>query len=68
MDIRFQTLDEKIGDVQNQLFELQYGKDNWSTFTAFITISSSLYVVFIPSYTLFVKTNRGRNGSGIVII
>jgi len=28
MDTRFQTLDEQIEVVQNQLFELQYDKDN----------------------------------------
>jgi len=28
MDTRFQTLDEKIEVVQNQLYELQYGKED----------------------------------------
>ena len=28
MDARFQTFDEQIEAVQNQLFELQYGKDD----------------------------------------
>jgi len=28
MDTRFQTLDEQIEVVQNQLFELQYGKED----------------------------------------
>jgi len=27
MDTRFMTLDEQIEAVQNQIFELQYGKD-----------------------------------------
>ena len=29
MDTRFMTLDEHIEAVQNQIFELQYGKDDW---------------------------------------
>jgi len=28
MDTQFMTLDEKIEAVQNQIFELQYGKDD----------------------------------------
>jgi len=28
MDTRFQNLDEQIEAVQNQLFELQYGKED----------------------------------------
>jgi len=28
MDTRFQTLDEQIEAVKNQIFELQYGKDD----------------------------------------
>jgi len=28
MDTRFQTLDEHIETVQNQIFELQYGKED----------------------------------------
>jgi len=28
MDTRFQTLDEQIEAVQNQIFELQYGKED----------------------------------------
>ena len=30
MDTRFQNLDEQIEVVQNQLFELQYEKEDWS--------------------------------------
>ena len=30
MDARFQNLDEQIEAIQNQLFELQYGKEDWS--------------------------------------
>ena len=36
MDSRFQTLDEKIEGIQNQLLDLQYGRDDWSKFEAFI--------------------------------
>ena len=30
MDARFHNLDEQIEVVQNQLFEQQYGKEDWS--------------------------------------
>ena len=36
MDSRFQTLDEQIEDVQNQLLDMQYGRDEWRQFKAFI--------------------------------
>ena len=78
MDTRFMTLDEQIEVVQNQIFELQYGKDDWRKnnrlndqnnrlFLPCISLSSFAFkfciiwnnFLFISSYCLFLKTNRG---------
>jgi len=43
MDTCFQTLDEQIEVVQNQLFELRYEKDDWS----------QAFLIFYDSIALF---------------
>jgi len=43
MDSRFHSLDEQIEEVQNQLLNLQYGRDELSKFTTFLSNSGLIF-------------------------
>ena len=55
MDSRFQTLNEQIEEVQNQLFDLQYGKDEWSKFIAFLSNFDLIFWTISFFFMLFLS-------------